>query len=138
MQVLEVPGEDALPGGEQRCVDAAHVFHFPGRRLQQIGEDPADLFQSQQRRHLLHLAVLRVLQQFDCVLCALLGRLVDRHDARADAQRNVGRGLVSAVKESDALVAGDAPVVEEAIDDALVLEHHVVDVPVGLRVQRDG
>lgn len=139
MQVLEMSGEDALFGGEEERVDAAHVLDLPGHCLvvQQIGKDPADLLQSQESGHFLHLGVLWIVQQLNRVTCALLRRLVDCDDSGADAQRNVGMDLVSTVEEPDALISAEAPKVQKLFHNPVVLEHHIIDVSIGLAVECD-
>ena len=43
---------------------------------------------------------------------------------------------VLADEESEALRAGLSPEVEEAVDNVAIIELHVIDVPVALRIER--
>lgn len=139
MQVLEVTGEDAFLCSKEIRVDAAKVLHLPRNRVvvQQVGEDPADLFESQQCGHFSNLILVRVFQQFYSVSSALLRRLIDGDDASPNAERNVGRDFICTVQEADALMTSDAPVIQEFIDNPVVLKHDVIDVSVSLSVQSD-
>ena len=139
MQILKVTSEDALLRRQQECLDISQVLNFSGASLQihQVGEDPADLSQSQLCCHLLHVNVLWIFEQLNRILCAFLRRLVDRRDTSSNTQRNIGRYFISTIEKSHSLIPSDSPIVEELVNDVIVLEENVVNVTIRLRVQRD-
>lgn len=67
-----------------------------------------------------------------------LWRLVHSGYRGLDSQRHIPVLLVATIKEAQALVTGDAPVVEEALHQVGVLKHDIVHMTVGLAVEGDG
>lgn len=105
--------------------------------VQQVSEDPADFLKSQQRWHFLHFSVIHIFQEFNSVPCAFLRRFIDRNNAGANTQRNVGVDFVSGVKEADPLMARDTPVVKKLVNDSSVFKHYVIDMSVSLTIECD-
>lgn len=132
-------GEQAFFSRHKEGVDATKVLHLARQRLmiEQIREYPANLLEAKCRRHLKHLAVIRIVEQFNRVFGALLRRLVNRNHSSANAERHIGRHFVRSVEKADTLVSGDAPIIEELIDNAIILEHHVVDMTISLPIECD-
>lgn len=57
---------------------------------------------------------------------------IDCCDDRSNSQRYCFVRLVAAVEETDSLVTGPSPIVEEVLHYHGVLEHHVIDMSVWL------
>lgn len=68
----------------------------------------------------------------------LLWRLIHSGYRGLDPQRYIPVLLIAAIKEAQALVTGDAPIIQETLHQVGILKHNVVHVTVGLAVEGDG
>lgn len=88
--------------------------------------------------HLIHNFLLWVWEELDMVPGTFLWRLVHSGYCGLDPQWHIPVLLIAAVKEAQALVTSDTPIVQEALHQVGVLKHDVVHMTVGLAVEGDG
>lgn len=138
--ILQMPRQNAFLRREEVRFNAANMFDRSGSGIlgQQIGEDPTHAAQPQETSHFIHLRLVFIFQQKNGITGAFLGRLVNGCDPSSDTQRNVRMDFVGAEEHTDALMPGRAPIVQKPFHYSGVFEHNVVDVPIGLPIERNG